>query len=1120
MGDNSFYYSWGVKTSSNDYKPINPWAGLTPYEDPMDGTPIHKFCGREDEIFDVTRLIDDNFFVTLYGKSGIGKTSLLNAGVFPNLRRQQYVPLSIRLGILDESIVYQNAITEAIEENIISIGGTIRTVDVIPSQSDLDANDYLWNYFTRRVFYNSDGLVVFPVVVLDQFEELLRKPSVRSKGEKLLKQIGYLIDENNELQDCTVDGYEYTYDYNFRFVVSIREDYLYRLEDSIDNCYLAPMKRCRYRLRSMSRKGAKDAVLIPGSDVFVESEKEAIADVIISTSLNGIEGNISTNILSLVCSSIYSSHTTTIFDAELISLNEVKHFIEGNPFEKFYDDATRNLSRRELAYIERNLVDSGGHRDSVSESDFMLNVHSGADLLEGPNKILQRTSTGSGGYRVELIHDSFCGPLLAFKNKRDKYMRTVVAFLAFLVAVICAGTALFMNYQNDEIKRNLTRFVADKASTLVNDGDSYLSMRLISALISNNNNYTPEAEFALRKAVDANNATFYGHTQWVLGADMSPDGKYIVSVSRDKSVRLWDATNGLQLASLDGHTDMVNYVEYSPDGKWIVTASNDSTARIWDMGTLQPIAVFGGHNAGVKKAAFSPDGKLVATACLDDTVRLWRITDGNCLIKLAGHTAEVNGVSFSPDGGRVVSVSNDGTLRMWSVPDGREIMTRDVQANWLNDVSYSPDGKYIAVACDDSTACVLDARTGTTISIKDKVHISYVRTARFSHDGKYLVTTSSDNTLCIWDTETDTCRQVFKGHSDWVNMARFSPDDRFLYSASSDNTVRIWNLVDDNSLTAINCCPDDVVMHACYSPDGTTIATASYDGNVLLIDSSEGTVISNRNFGLPVTAISYNNKGNALSIALNNGEIRVICFNGLKDSIIINDRTISVNDMTWFSGDTCVVFAYSDGMVTKYDVHNKKQILTIHAHNDAINAVSISPNGKLLATASDDATAMVWDAFTGEFLCEYTKHSDRVEDIEFSPDGKNIATASADNDIHLWNAQTGDGIHMMVGHTRGAYGVSFSPDGKYLASSSSDMSFRVWHIATGKETYRVMAHRRRIYSVHFNNEGNKIVTASKDGTCKIWNYMSTEQLKEYVEQRFHEMPLTEIERERYYIGYR
>lgn len=153
----------------------NPWAGLSSYEDPAKSTQSLKFCGRDSETFDVVRLIDDNFLLTLYGKSGIGKTSLLNAGVFPCLRRELYTPLSLRLGISDGSETFQDIITTAIERTMAEEGGYTELFPVVDEQTDCTAPDYLWNWFARRRFVDARGNVTFPVIVLDQFEEVFRQ---------------------------------------------------------------------------------------------------------------------------------------------------------------------------------------------------------------------------------------------------------------------------------------------------------------------------------------------------------------------------------------------------------------------------------------------------------------------------------------------------------------------------------------------------------------------------------------------------------------------------------------------------------------------------------------------------------------------------------------------------------------------------------------------------------------------------------------------------------------------------------------------------------------------------------------------------------------------------------
>ena len=416
----------------------NPWAGLASYEDPETAERKLKFCGRDDDSYDLARLIMGNVFVTLYGKSGIGKTSLLNAGVFPELREEQYTPVSIRLGMRDDERPqsYQTMIVEVVERAV----KRTETINVIDEQQDQQSIDYLWNYFARHRFYDKCDELTTPVIVFDQFEEVFRVH--RDEAESLLRQLDYLNDKDHTLDNCEVDGHPYRYEQNFRFVVSIREDDLYRLEDSIDNCYLPALKRCRYRLRSLSEEGARDAILIPGEGLFKPGEKDFITEAIISKSRN-FDGSISTNIVSLLCSRIYVDFKKS--DGDHISPALVESFIKGNPFERFYNEVTRGFSNKEKLYLENNLVDSTDRRNSIPESNFLLHVPKGLQLLEGDTRILQRTSTSSDGsnYRIELIHDSFCQPLSKQKELRDKRNRLIQLTLVWIAIVIALIYVLY-----------------------------------------------------------------------------------------------------------------------------------------------------------------------------------------------------------------------------------------------------------------------------------------------------------------------------------------------------------------------------------------------------------------------------------------------------------------------------------------------------------------------------------------------------------------------------------------------------------------------------------------------------------------------------------------------------
>ena len=455
---------------------LNPWAGLASYEDPETAERKLKFCGRDDDSYDLTRLIMGNVFVTLYGKSGIGKTSLLNAGVFPELREEHYTPISIRLGMRDEEHLqsYQTMIIEAVERVV----KRTETINVIGEQLDQQSIDYLWNYFARHRFYDKYDEQTTPVIVFDQFEEVFRSP--RNEADTLLRQLDYLNDKDHTLDGCQVDGRPYCYEQNFRFVVSIREDDLYRLEDSIDNCYLPALKRCRYRLRSLLEEDAEMVVLIPGEGLFKQEEQKGIVDTIIKIARNKEDKSISTNVLSLICSRVFIDFQKS--EADHITPILVDSFVKGNPFERFYNEATSGFSNREKNYIEDHLVDSTGRRNSIPESDFLLHVKNGFKLLSGDTRILQRTSTSSDGdnYRIELIHDSFCGPLTELKKKRGQrklFFRTTlitvfvltciaIASLIFSQREIISQSEIDLIEKNDSLKEIITQLEESKMRIL------------------------------------------------------------------------------------------------------------------------------------------------------------------------------------------------------------------------------------------------------------------------------------------------------------------------------------------------------------------------------------------------------------------------------------------------------------------------------------------------------------------------------------------------------------------------------------------------------------------------------------------------------------------------------
>ncbi|GGM89950.1 hypothetical protein GCM10010106_41790 [Thermopolyspora flexuosa] len=166
--------------------------------------------------------------------------------------------------------------------------------------------------------------------------------------------------------------------------------------------------------------------------------------------------------------------------------------------------------------------------------------------------------------------------------------------------------------------------------------------------------------------------------------------------------------------------------------------------------------------------------------------------------------------------------------------------------------------------------------------------------------------------------------------------------------------------------------------------------------------------------------------------------------------------------------------------------------VTLTGHTQPLSTAVFSPDGKLLATASNDNTARLWDTTTGKTIATLTGHTNHVTDIAFSPDGKLLATASHDNTARLWDT-TGKHITALTGHTNSVTTVAFSPDGKLLATASDDDTARLWDITTGEVTI-LTGHNHSVTAIAFSPDGKLLATTSYDNTARLWDTISGEPI--------------------------
>ncbi len=346
--------------------------------------------------------------------------------------------------------------------------------------------------------------------------------------------------------------------------------------------------------------------------------------------------------------------------------------------------------------------------------------------------------------------------------------------------------------------------------------------------------FNPESGLAGEIAVSAEDSdqTFpplfalQGHAGSVSEAEFSPDGTRIVTASKDRTARVWDAAGGKLLFTLQGHNNWVKSAKFSPDGTRIVTASNDNTARVWDAGSGKLLLTLRGHTDWVWSGEFSADGTRIVTASKDHTARVWDAGSGKLLFTLEGHTDYVNCAEFSPDGTRIVTASNDNTARIWDAAGGKLLSTLQGHTSWVESAEFSPDGTRVVTA-GDKTGRVWDAASGKLLFTLQG-HNDWVKSAKFSPDGTRIVTASRDHTARVWNAGSGKLIFTLEGHTNGIFSAEFSPDGTRIVTASNDHTARVWDAGSGKLISALRG-HTNWVKSAMFSPEGTRIVTASTD---------------------------------------------------------------------------------------------------------------------------------------------------------------------------------------------------------------------------------------------------------------------------------------------------
>jgi WD40 repeat protein/serine/threonine protein kinase len=647
-------------------------------------------------------------------------------------------------------------------------------------------------------------------------------------------------------------------------------------------------------------------------------------------------------------------------------------------------------------------------------------------------------------------------------------------------------------------------------------------------------------------ATGCDDVVLRGHEDVVLCAKFSPDSRRIVTASADGAARVFDSRTGELLALLLGHEGWVRWAEFSPDGQRIATAGQDGTAKLWDASSGLLLRTFQAHAGVVTCLHFDPRGERIVTTSgypaiaaarivgeSDRTARVFDVASGELLTTLLGHGGYLHDARFFRDGRRIVTASEDGTARIWDAATGRELASLSTGDEVYCAVP-SPDGSHVLAGYRRGVR-LWNTRDDSSLELEGHARRP-VYCASFRPDGAQVVTGSYDQTARIWDVETGKELITLRRNGHRIRHCAWTPDGERIVTSTELGRSHVWNARGPPGVPLL-AGHTAAVTKLVFSPDGARLATSSEDGTVRLWSMARPGELEHVLAGHtgPVRSAEFDRSGARVVTASEDGTARVFTTADGVERRVLRGHAGGVNGAA-FSPDGERVLTWSEDHSARiWSAATGEVLLALEGHVAGVLCAAFSPDGTLVATGGDDRKLCLWDAATGTLLQRNEHFRPSLPDqtaiysLAFSPNGRILATASQDTCVRTFAIPGGRLLHEQIGPTPGS--VSFSADGskllgvpkwavqpwiadgstgrviRYFGSfphnanasaaqlspdaalaltGSDDHTACLWRMSDGAVLARMDGHSGPVLWVGFSPDGKWFATASADTTVRLW----------------------------------